>query len=200
MAIRYPRYPWTGCRKAWKKQSSSHTKKIPAVPLEDPTPKWFTLLVSAACWDETIQMLVLKETEQPGLHWYNNRIFNPPWILGLQLPGSYQFPTVDTKISDNSCQVSRCNLNETMDDVYKESVAYLHNIINTQSAKEGENFRRCCERMANCGSRPAAVKQWANTNPSPIMRDDKWWHFRRLWQMLPERCSLRHDLYRIYKR
>jgi hypothetical protein len=40
---------------------------------------------------------MLKECLDPGRHWSMNRRFNPLWVLGIQLPGSYSNEYVDTK-------------------------------------------------------------------------------------------------------
>lgn len=39
----------------------------------------------------------MKERLQPGYHWSLVRRFNPLWVLGIQLPGSYLHPAVDTQ-------------------------------------------------------------------------------------------------------
>ncbi|KAK0105405.1 hypothetical protein ONS95_004222 [Cadophora gregata] len=70
-----------------------------SVPLHlpDPTFDWIDRLTDAACYDETIQVICIKEWKQPGHHWSNEREFDPTWVLGIHLPGSYQFSKVNTE-------------------------------------------------------------------------------------------------------
>ncbi|KAH8791669.1 hypothetical protein BGZ57DRAFT_874959 [Hyaloscypha finlandica] len=63
----------------------------------DPTHDWPERLANALCLDETIQGIVVKEKMSPGCHWDWNRLLDPLWILGIYLPGSYQYETVNTE-------------------------------------------------------------------------------------------------------
>jgi hypothetical protein len=62
----------------------------------DPTSLWVDAMVAAACYDSEIQGVMLKENLQPGLHWCTNRLFNPLWVRGIYLSGSYRFASVNT--------------------------------------------------------------------------------------------------------
>jgi hypothetical protein len=72
-------------------------RKNPTLPDSNPISGWMHSLVRAACYDQTIQGIMVKEWLQPGLHWSTSRLFDPLWIDGIQLPGSYTFDMVDTR-------------------------------------------------------------------------------------------------------
>ncbi|KAN0089486.1 hypothetical protein V8E51_019746 [Hyaloscypha variabilis] len=57
---------------------------------------WCDLLVSAVCYDQTIQGLMVKEYQRKGCFWSAERLFDPKWILGQKLPGSYGHGSVAT--------------------------------------------------------------------------------------------------------
>jgi hypothetical protein len=58
---------------------------------------WHNRPVDAACYDQGLQGLAVKELHQPGFHWSASRRFNPLWVIGIQLPGSYCFSEVDSR-------------------------------------------------------------------------------------------------------
>lgn len=73
-------------------------------------------LVNAACYDTSIHEVVVKERLQSGYHWSLDRRFNPLCVMGLQLPGSYFHPAVNTqeKIFAKMHSLSSRILSETL--------------------------------------------------------------------------------------
>jgi hypothetical protein len=58
---------------------------------------WYHILVNAACYDRGIQGLIVKDFHQPGHHWPTSRLFDPLWVMGIWLPGSYCFSETDSR-------------------------------------------------------------------------------------------------------
>jgi hypothetical protein len=54
-------------------------------------------LINAAGYDKYIQEVVVKERLQSRYHWSLDRRFNSLCVMGLQLPGSYFHPAVNTQ-------------------------------------------------------------------------------------------------------
>jgi hypothetical protein len=67
--------------------------------------------------------------------------------------------------------------------------SYLERIIEQRTPAERVAYEATCKRMCSCTARPAGaevhkmVSLW-----SPLIRDDNWWHCRRLTQMLAVEC------------
>jgi hypothetical protein len=63
----------------------------------DPTRDWPQHIANALCLDEIVQGIIVKEKLKPGCFWDLKRQLNPIWVLGIHLPGSYQYETIDTE-------------------------------------------------------------------------------------------------------
>ena len=72
-------------------EDSSQPNDKPA----DLTVQWSDILFAAACYNAEVQGVLVKESLQPGYHWSSDRLFNPLWVLGIHLPGSYTDKKVD---------------------------------------------------------------------------------------------------------
>jgi hypothetical protein len=84
---------------------------------------------------------------------------------------------------------------------FDEAVKYLLNVILSQTPLEKLRYEAICRRMAKCATRPAEAESIAaQCMWSAKVRDDDWWHVRRLLQMLCKLSSLREDLHNSFER
>ncbi|PMD48822.1 hypothetical protein L207DRAFT_560408 [Hyaloscypha variabilis F] len=71
-----------------------------ADPEEDWTRQWSNILAEAACHDERIQKILVDKRLSPGNSGLDGLKFNPLWVLGIPLPGSYDDPLALGSIED----------------------------------------------------------------------------------------------------
>lgn len=80
---------------------------------------------------------------------------------------------------------------------YKRSVQYLEMVLNTQTPKERQEYESILRQIAACNARPPFQKYGSKGSWLSTLKDDDWWHFRRLLQMLVERYSLERSVGQI---
>ncbi|KAG4414529.1 hypothetical protein IFR04_012330 [Cadophora malorum] len=82
---------------------------------------------------------------------------------------------------------------------YKRCIRYLDLLLETQTVEEKADYDVIVERMAALSSR-----SFEKTGPcvpwSSNVRDDNWWHIRRLVQMLVQRYALEHEMSMLVER
>jgi hypothetical protein len=86
--------------------------------------------------------------------------------------------------------MSACNLIESdgflptareHKEAYEDSVSYAKMVISTRTVQEKSDYEKICQRMLACTSRPPGAEKLAkNAGWSRKLRDDNWWHCRRI--------------------
>jgi len=108
-------------------------KTLPAV-LHD----WTLILISAMCRDPDIHAIIIKEKLQPGYHWSERRVFNPLWLLGIQLPGSYRLEGVRTM--EEIIEAVNSVTPQILREVQQRLMALLDDCISVAKNEDGDVF------------------------------------------------------------
>ncbi|CZR59126.1 uncharacterized protein PAC_09018 [Phialocephala subalpina] len=83
---------------------------------------------------------------------------------------------------------------------YEKSVLYTTNIRKSQTAKEKGEFEGIIQRMRACTSRPPGADKLAqHVDWGSVLRDDNWYHCRRLLQMIAQRCQFTDETYSMFE-
>lgn len=74
----------------------------------------------------------------------------------------------------------------------QQSLKYLHAIVESRTKEEAEQYDAICQKLLNCIARPEGADEISDFHARPLVRDDDWWHCRRLLQLLGLRTSIKN--------
>ena len=137
--------------------AQAHIDERPRHSRKDPTRKWARYLIDAACYDESVQEIMLKEWQQPGHHWSNERKFHPGWVLGLYLPGGYVSRNVDTEAK--IIEFVNQNTPAILEKVREKLAGYLGAVITEAKKEFGDEYCKKADSMWPATTPPLCLSE-----------------------------------------